>query len=274
MTTRVSENIESIFVISHQRSGTHLTIDSIINNLEGVSDEFLTVPYNVEDREDEILRSDAETLSGTKGSIIVKSHFLPRFPHFTTCRSLLDEYTTLYDKGKHIYVYRDGRDVMVSFYYFVQKSTVDISGLSFSDFIRMESAVTLPGGEEVRMNRVEYWAYHVRSWLAEDGVTALPYEDFKRDYEGTVRRLSEVLAIPLKGEVREVKLPSRVAHSNRIFHLIYKVYRSLFCSGEARSSAVSPRRGVVGDWRSHFSEEDLRFFHENDGGLLGELGYE
>jgi len=43
--------------------------------------------------------------------------------------------------------------------------------------------------------------------------------------------------------------------------------------GSVKSTAISPRKGVIGDYKNYFSEKDLELFDKIAGVLMKDLGY-
>ena len=97
----------------------------------------------------------------------------------------------LLENSKVIYVYRDGRDVLVSLYHYIRGFREDLP--EFSDFIRMPNDFD-PYYRSV--NRVEYWKEHVEGWLGRSNldIVTVSYEQLHADYVSTIRELSDSLA--------------------------------------------------------------------------------
>ena len=60
------------------------------------------------------------------------------------------------ENNKAIYVYRDGRDVLVSFYHYMKGFRDDLP--EFSNFIKMNNDFN---PYHTSVNRIEYWKEHV-----------------------------------------------------------------------------------------------------------------
>ena len=161
-----------------------------------------------------------------------------------------------------IYVYRDGRDVLISLYHYMRGFREDLP--EFSDFIRMPNDFD-PYYRSV--SRVEYWKEHVEGWLGRSNldIATVSYEQLHADYVSTIRKLSEFLDLTIK--------PSGV---DRIKFTKYGLFRRLLrrvVPLAAKSSAIAPHKGVIGDWKNHFSQRDLELFNKIAGTTMAKLGY-
>lgn len=226
-----------IYVISHERSGTHLVLNLCYRNLY-IRQKFcdLTHFYDTD-----IRRSIRESywkehgvhcrsLQGDGG--LIKSHCeaeiwadqLPSFPV--------------------VFVLRDPRDTLVSFYHYLNRDEFhrnnpglsDLRCSSFSEFLRRPLHPFLQCGFSLRddaANIVDRWARHTQGWLDAQGVLVLRYEKLLRGFYLSMLRTSLHCRVLPKFHMRPYRL------------------------GE--SGAILPRKGVAGDWLTHFSEDDVRF---------------
>ncbi|MFX0201327.1 MAG: sulfotransferase domain-containing protein, partial [Candidatus Hodarchaeota archaeon] len=177
-----------------------------------------------------------------------------------------DIYERLYPKAKCIYIYRDGRDALLSFYFFkkafsVKEQTIlerigkmqDLASRTSRrvDFDADEFAVFLE-------KHTPKWANHVKEWLKVDSILAVSYEDLSRCFEGMLREITAYLGIVPSVSISDVKKE------------YVDGYRSSF-SGDSRHFF---RKGIVGDWKNYFTEAHVRIFLESGGDLNVKLGYE
>ena len=256
------KNKRLILVISHRRSGTHWVIDSLRNNLPAVSYQF----YNL----DQIYRCHKKhipvkdlVLKISKSPdryVILKTHMTSYLTPFSQEEREFVE--NLVENSKMIYVYRDGRDVLVSLYHYMREFREDLP--EFSDFIRMSNDFD---PYYCSVNRVEYWKEHVEGWLGRSNldIATVSYEQLHTDYVSTIRKLSEFLGLTIK--------PSGV---DRIKFTKYRLFRRLLrrvVPLAAKSSAIAPRKGVIGDWKNYFSQSDLDLFNKIAGTTMAKLGY-
>ena len=253
-----------IAVISHERSGTHLTLDTLRNFFKETSTRQLpfTSPQSLYFNLDWKLAREAEQtmeqIERLSSRPLLKTHMLPDLSTVWK-EEAKPLFRDLLDQSDHVYVLRDGRDVMVSFYYYRQ-SFEDYNGTfegTFSEFLER-------GNGDDKPPPPVSWAEHVRAWTGQPGVTVVKYEQMLSEFPQVLERMRERLAIRRNRRPPEpVKLTkSRLARA---------VQRML---GTQDSSAVQPRKGKVGDWRNHFSEEDKAYFKQAAGDVLIEWGYE
>jgi len=227
----------AFYVVSHERSGTHLALNLLYRNLH-ISQSFYDVPIwsgpyqRCDDADQHWLRVVAEWRKQPRRGGLIKTHVeAPVFRKF-------------FPEAKVVYVTRDPRDTLVSFFYYLNSEEFhennpeagDHRCSSFSDFLRRPLSPFLALGfaaEGNSANVVERWASHVRSWMDGQGACIVRYEEMILDYRSVVARVARhVGAFP---KLRQQSVPF----------------------GEGGS--ILPRKGIIGDWRSHFSTSDLEF---------------
>jgi hypothetical protein len=256
-----------IIVISHRRSGTHWTLDALRHNFRGVDPTPLVLdrvlPWHPQHLP---LEQFEEQIRDGAGIRLIKTHVPPTLAPFRVDRSV-DRFTrSLLSESNRVYVYRDGRDVLVSLYLYMQHFDETVSAATFSEFVRMENQFDVIPGQETTYNRVQYWKAHVTGWLDDPGTVSVAYEQLHESYESTIARIGRVLDLATSGPVKLVSPPS-----TWIGKLAIRVARKLGI--ETRTSAILPHRGTTGTWKRYFSEGDIEFFNRHAGRLLRELGY-
>lgn len=186
-----------ILVFAHRRSGTHWVIDAIRNNFSNVSSWYYNLD-KIESDNDFFIKLKEKTFRFS-GHLILKSHSESNLSLFTDDkRSFVKD---LLKNAKVIYVLRDGRDVLVSLYFYYKKVSKNKT-LSFSDFIRQKDVKS-------EVNGIEYWKMHVDGWLSQKELNILPvsYEEMHFDYTKTLKKLEEFLEIPFRrNRIIEVSL--------------------------------------------------------------------
>lgn len=141
------------------------------------------------------------------------------------------------------YILRDPRDVMVSYYYFLQNHTQRAAPSEFAAFLRHESY-----GLAACMQ-------HYLSWRPYIDVT-LQYEDLKLDANAAMLAFLDALQIPIRAEDLQVA----VARSN------FKEMRTVLeQKGLSNAERFDPgfrvvRSGTTQEWVKHFSETDVIFY--------------
>ena len=152
-----------------------------------------------------------------------------------------------------VHLYRDGRDVVVSKYFFDKDFCVK-NGITSSFEDDFDSFVEKTSYE---------WANYVLAWREQSGVCSIRYEHFLADPAKEVG----ALIFGIFGENPEASyLESVVARFTR-----EKFSASL---DAAFSHNTFVRKGVAGDWRNYFSEDNASVFKSIAGDALIALGYE
>jgi hypothetical protein len=177
------------------------------------------------------------------------------------------------------YIHRDGRDVAVSMYF---RTLHELEHPSYSSSRRYyarrfpslfgpnprDPAATLPafvaefarrpGGTRLG------WAQHISDWAFRDGVVRLSYEDLSHDAVGVLadalpRHTGKPIDLrKLETTVDKFSFERQTAGRQR--------------GSEDRTSFF--RKGIVGDWKNHFTREAGRIFDTHFGDMLVRLGYE
>ena len=262
---------KKVIVTSHRRSGTHLTIDSIVNNFDTFKDnppisqvtlDHLALhvsQWNLTPKELDNRISDI--------SCVLKTHAHGNILDFFAGEEERIEYAErLFNESKIIYVHRDGRDVMVSQYHYQKQFDNVTREQSLSDYIRAKNNFD-SSTYEGHFNRVEYWAFHVNSWISRGNYLLVSFGELQTEYYATLQKISEFIDEPLNKQSIDIRISSR-----KQYGIIDKLKQRLFNKGIKRSS-VSFRKGKSGDWKEYFSNEDIEFFDTNSGKLNQKLGY-
>ncbi len=170
-----------IFLVSYPRSG-NTWIRFLVGNLLNTSDPITFA--NVERRVPTIYAWPDRTLRTLPR--ILKSHecFDPRYPRV-------------------VYILRDPRDVVVSFYYYLLKMRVLHDGYSMDDFVaRFIKADVVPYAD-----RWGCWEDHVLSWLrlrmGKPNFVLIRYEDLAANPARELAKLSPLLGVDPTPEIIE-----------------------------------------------------------------------
>lgn len=153
--------------------------------------------------------------------------------------------------ARYIYVHRDGRDVLVS-YYHLYRSHLGYTG-TFDQFF-----------ERFMRGDVQYrsWFRHVRAWQAaahRSNVLILSYEDMQRDPRRAIEQVAALCDVSLsEARIREIVELSSFQSMKRLEHKF----------DHATGEPVPPknvtgefvRRGVVGSHRDMLSQEQKERF--------------
>ena len=154
--------------------------------------------------------------------------------------------------AKVLYVSRDARDVCVSSYHLARILVLQMYRGTFTEF-----------RESFMQNKVVYGPYreHVKGYLDHsDTVLCLTYEQMHQDRASVVRKVADFLGVSLSEEdvFNVVKLTS--------FEVMKENPDTNFRHWEKSGMIPKPeggafmRKGIVGDWRDHFTEEESEAF--------------
>jgi hypothetical protein len=157
-----------------------------------------------------------------------------------------------------IYMLRDGRDVMVSFYFHHQKFE-NFDG-TLLDFLKDE-------------RRLE-WDRHVESWLFQnphlDRMCVIRYEQLMADPAGGVAKIAAFGG--LKCSPAEIRRAVEESSFERMKAVEKK--KGLGYSDPGRPEIAFVRKGGSGNWRELFGDAEKKVFKERFGRMLIKTGYE
>ena len=248
---------KKIMTISHERSGTSFLINTIGGNFpedylpeENVEGQCLRVDldgagHNFADPEEMKEFLSNSKFHDTPIGNIFKSHHT--FDYFEPVWEYLQEQFYVF------YIYRDGRDVMSSYWRHVRKQGFLWGPMTFTvgEFMRAEpvGAACRYHGPRPPGNMVQRWNDHVVSWMKScfPDVCYVGYEELSEDFDATVDRIGEFL---------ETDIPI-IAHRPKV-------------------AGVHPGKGVVGGWKDHFDNQACQWgsSFSNDHDFFNEQGKE
>lgn len=258
-----------VIVASHPRSGTHLTIDSLRLNFNTLGDDFVDFDCLLPMHKRPVTPEDFRAqLARQTGIPILKTHVTAVGQEFTHDEETLRLAKSVLDTSKIIYVFRDGRDVLTSLYCYQQNLVPPPPKVSFAEFLRTPSAYRAAAisasGWPNDLTSVQAWARHVSEWLDSDRSLPIGYEEWSADPAATLQKVARYLELPPPASVR------RAAFQRPSF--LARLKRKL-TGKQLESSAVLPRKGVVGDWVNYFSKDDEDLFWDLAGSAMQRLGY-
>ena len=147
-----------------------------------------------------------------------------------------------------LWVVRDPRDTLVSWFHYLNNPAFyannpqveRFQSSRFGRFLRRPLTDFLRHGYSLRGNFdnvAERWAAHTAGWSRSGlDLCVVRYESLLTDFEATLRRMADFLALELRPD------PAPVALDERPSHL--------------------PRKGVIGDWKNEATPADLRWLDE------------
>lgn len=171
-------------------------------------------------------------------------------------------------------VWRDGRDVLISQYFhwlfendrgntcLVSKCRAD---LGFSDYDDIASNI-IPFMEYV-YEQTHYprftWADFVDKWQGRDDICHVRYEDLREDTTGELQRI----VYEISGKLISYEKAAEIGDAYSFIKMSGRK------EGVERKNSFM-RKGIVGDWKNHFTPEARRLFDYYAGEALIVLGYE
>jgi hypothetical protein len=158
-----------------------------------------------------------------------------------------------------VYLLRDGRDVLVSYYHHFRK--FDGFEGEFSDFLRSNK------------RRTE-WAEHVEGWIFENPLSRpfclIRYEDMLRDPVVEVKKIARFCG--LKSTDEQIRRATEQASFDNMRQVEETKGMPYYKPKNAEMRFI--RQGKSGGWKDVFSEDDKAFFKQCFGATLIKAGYE
>ncbi|XP_032832490.2 sulfotransferase 6B1-like [Petromyzon marinus] len=140
---------------------------------------------------------------------------------------------------KVVLVFREPKDTAVSFYHFYNNNPGLPSVGSWDEFFRMFMEGDVAWGSY--FDHVKYWS---KRWEDKNILTST-YEELKADLPGELQKMSTFLGLGLSGEQI-----SDVADNGT-----FSAMKAKAEADNLKFGKVVFRKGEVGDWNNHFSEE-------------------
>lgn len=248
----------AFYLVSYPRSGNTWLLNSLVMLFGAIRSEarssFRHYPYSYGTPGHNHFFLRAEDPLDMSRPLVIKSH------------EVREVYQRLYPKRKCLYLYRDPRDTLLSYYFYMKAFGAD-DDVVF-ERIGSEAVLTAKTEQSVSFDREEFteflkkhapeWAMHVEAWRAPDDVFTLSYEQLHHHF------LDKLAAIATHLDIRPVVSPADV--EKEYVHRFRQ-----FLTGDTRHFF---RKGIVGDWRNCFSDEHTNIVAEAAGDLLVRLGYE
>jgi len=241
-----------ILANSVPKAGTHL-LEKCLSLFPGLSDSGIHVDMNLSP---EALR---ETLGKIESGLFVSGHL----PGSRFCIRLLQELGF-----KTFLIIRDPRDVAVSHFHYVTKSTYhrlhDYYTRLPDDDVRLMASIR--GFEEKLTEKRRIGRHDIKEffrifepWFGEDINYVVRFEALVGPKGGGSR----------DAQIQEIKRMAEHLDVNMSLAEIEDMAGGIF-----DQEAATFRKGMIGDWQNHFTSEHTRAFKEVAGQLLIELGYE
>ncbi|WP_197480293.1 sulfotransferase domain-containing protein [Fictibacillus phosphorivorans] len=243
----MSKAIRPFFFNSFPKSGTHLmfqiltgihsiTFDQNLHLYEGVSAQLAD-----HQRELEKLKEN-EFLSG-------------HIYYSASWEKLLQDLDL-----KQVFLYRDLRDVVVSYNYYIEKVDAPLHQYyqkkQLSKKERMLSIIR--GIPELGHQNIHDWFSEFKGWLTALNVLSVKFEDLLRSEDSLDQSVQKIVQFITEEEL-----------GNLDQTIIKRAKENI-----STQDSATFRKGTIGNWKEEFDEEISDAFKEIAGHLLIELGYE
>lgn len=189
---------EKAIVISHERSGTHFLINTLIRNFAYAPDRIdLDYGLGLNLHHPGAVAKFFERFLSLPGPRIAKSHHSIEFlaPHLDT----------ILNHCHVFYIYRDPRDVMTSCWRFMNELEWDEGPKveTVSEYMRSQPRAAMLRYQKSQSETcADRWRDHVSGWLGalngrkHHALTYVAYEDLHRNFDTTVQQLAKRLHRP------------------------------------------------------------------------------
>ncbi len=187
----------------------------------------------------------------------------PKSPCNQLKHRIIKEHTVYNENSKRhveraICLVRDGRDAIVSYWYFCNQR--DQTQIPLSDFIQVSAKPNHSYGA---------WKSHVMGWINADleAKLIIRYEDLLQNPEIWLRSALEFAEIEVSDEV------VKQAISRASFGAMKKLEQTKGFNLDQLKTVNFVRQGKQGTWEDIFTRNDLERFNKFHGGSIQELGY-
>ena len=169
-----------------------------------------------------------------------------QLPIFAKTHSLPSDLKDLGDYQKCALIVRDPRDIAVSAYYYYRNVSRQV-GVPPAKQNRWHRSYV--GFKRNLLTVAQEWPGHTRAWLDVDGIAVIRYEDLLTDTVASILRLADTLKI--EADVTAVE--------KSVGHFTFKSLSGGRSQGQTQNDSFF-RKGVSGDYRSHFGPIDHGLF--------------
>ncbi|MFI5335311.1 MAG: sulfotransferase domain-containing protein [Opitutales bacterium] len=248
----------TFYVVSYPRSGNTWLVNCLVLLLDGVRGE--DTPYQ--------LNTEAHGTPEQGFQFWCEPRVRPDQPICLKSHDDLFRFRERHPPAPIIYIARDARDSLLSYYFFLQAyPTLSVEELSTTN-INGTQVLLSRGGRDPVFNAEDFasflsqeapkWAAHVNSAARVKEVCYLTYEDLIRDFAPTLQRAIQ------QSNLQPVRT---YAETEAVYH---KGFGAVF-AGNNRDFF---RRGQIGDWKNWYDTRHARLVDELIGRHLFDLGFE
>ncbi|XP_075410084.1 amine sulfotransferase-like [Tenrec ecaudatus] len=173
--------------------------------------------------------------------------FSTHLPYYLVPRGLQNK------KAKIIYIYRNPKDVLVSFFHFSQFVAVLEDSESLERFMERFLDGKVVGS---------LWFDHVRGWYEHRhnfNILFMKYEDMKKDLRGSVLKICNFLEKKLSDEAVDAVV-NMASFQNMKSDALANYIKVLKEEIGTRKDGHFLRKGTIGDWKNHLTVEQSEKF--------------
>uniref|UniRef100_UPI0037E91CBD amine sulfotransferase-like n=1 Tax=Semicossyphus pulcher TaxID=241346 RepID=UPI0037E91CBD len=157
-------------------------------------------------------------------------------------------------KGKVIYIARNPKDVLVSYFHFHKIANMLDTPKDFNDFFERFMRAEVFGGS---------WFEHIKTWYShreEMNMLFITYEEMIQDLASAVKRISSLLGKNLTEEqLSDVVKHSTFTNMKKIPQASYEQVSDDLLNHQQGNFM---RKGTIGDWKNHFTVAQNERFDE------------
>lgn len=240
---------DDVFVVSYPKSGNTWCRFLIGNLLSGGAEISFA---NIETKIPDIYRHSNGYLLKIPKPRILKSHeyFIPDYRNI-------------------IYVIRDPRAVVISYYYYLQEYTAQFAPVDLSSFVK----IFLYG----KLDSYGTWGQHVSSWHWEirnnKRVLLLRYEDILEDTERELKKIATFLEVNASGEKLKKVIKASSFSQMRALETLHPDHLAEVRGRNLKNDVAFIREGKAKGWQGVLSDTDEKRIESEWGVLMDDFGY-
>ncbi|RWS02980.1 estrogen sulfotransferase-like protein [Dinothrombium tinctorium] len=185
-----------------------------------------------------------------KGDRFIKTH-LPL--HFLE--------NAMKSNAKIVAILRNPKDVLVSFYYFARMNNIiDYKG-DFNSFFDKFISDKVPYGP-IWKHYSDFLLHHAREKAHSNRILIIYYEDLQTNFEREVDKICQFFDKPKLSddEMRNLKKHCSFESMSLNPSVNYEHWDAI--GVRKKGETLFMRKGIVGDWKAHFSDEQNKIFNK------------